>query len=407
MNKDNYINLFENLLISRGKRPTPLEKYTSKIKKYSSIPYPIQSDIDKTKMVINSYQKFFLTDLGYEFTPCYRGDLLITGSCDIGNVVELDIDIAYIDDKFIKIVPNKNIDKKFLKFFLTFYKKEILELGTGSTFKCFYLEPFNKWLSKQYLPNISEQQKIASLFVSLDNLIEYIKIKINKLKNLKESLLTNMFVDDIDETPGIRFNGFDDQIKVYNSNEISEVFGSGVDKLIYKNEIKGKIINFVDVFHNVELRDGYNFNNVSFTSEEYKKYKVKWGDVLITPSSEDKIDIGLSSFINIKNTNFIVYSYHLNLIRFNLKMVYPLYMSFQLRTNRIKEYFFKVSQGISRYTLSRTDLLNIKLILPSILEQQKISHTLKLLDEIINDNSIKLNKLQNIKLSLLDQMFVK
>ena len=50
----------------------------------------------------------FKINLGFKFEPAIKGDLLLSSSCDIGNVVILDLEKAFIDDKFFNIKTRKN-----------------------------------------------------------------------------------------------------------------------------------------------------------------------------------------------------------------------------------------------------------------------------------------------------------
>ena len=178
-----------------------------------------------------------------------------------------------------------------------------------------------------------------------------------------------------------------------------------VDKAINDNETKGKIINFTDVFHNVKLIDGYNLSDVTFSEKELKQYKIEKGDILLTPSSEDKINIGLSCLIDFNNTNNTVYSYHLNLFRPNRK-IDNLFISYQLRTNRIKKYFYCVSQGVSRFTLSLENFKSTKIFLCKINEQIKISKFLSLLDKEIELLEKNISYLKNRKKFYISNMFI-
>lgn len=110
------INVGDNVKIKRGSRPTPLSKYESKIKTINSIPYPIQSDIDTNSIFLNKCKKYFRIDLNFKFVPSIKGDLLMTSSCDIGNVVILDFQEAFIDDKFFNLEVSKQISKSYLKY---------------------------------------------------------------------------------------------------------------------------------------------------------------------------------------------------------------------------------------------------------------------------------------------------
>ena len=150
--------------------------------------------------------------------------------------------------------------------------------------------------------------------------------------------------------------------------------------------------------------DGYNLSDVTFSEKELKQYKIEKGDILLTPSSEDKINIGLSCLIDFNNTNNTVYSYHLNLFRPNMK-IDNLFISYQLRTNRIKRYFYCVSQGVSRFTLSLENFKSTKIFLCKINEQMKISKFLSTLNKHIELWERKLQLYLLKKKHYLNSMF--
>lgn len=152
------INVGDNVKIKRGSRPTPLSKYESKIKTINSIPYPIQSDIDTNSIFLNKCKKYFRIDLNFKFVPSIKGDLLITSSCDIGNVVILDFQEAFIDDKFFNLEVSKQISKSYLKYWLIKNKNDISNLGYGTTIKVLYIEPFKQYLKTKFLPALKIQQ---------------------------------------------------------------------------------------------------------------------------------------------------------------------------------------------------------------------------------------------------------
>ncbi|MCU9939338.1 restriction endonuclease subunit S [Mycoplasmopsis felis] len=58
------------------------------------------------------------------------------------------------------------------------------------------------------LPKYFEQQKIGKLLDQISNLITLEQSKLNKLKQLKQTLLQKMFPDGNSKIPRIRFKGF-------------------------------------------------------------------------------------------------------------------------------------------------------------------------------------------------------
>ena len=187
------INVGKNILIKRGKRPKNLSKYESNFKISNSIPYPKQSDICNDSIYLYKCKTYFKTNLGFNFQPALRGDLLISSSCDIGNVVILDFDIAFIDDKFFNLKISKNILKNYVKYWLIKNKKDISKLGYGTTIKVLYIKPFQKYLNNQFIPSINTQQKIINIIEPFEKLKIKLNNKIDKLK-----FILNNFEDDID-----------------------------------------------------------------------------------------------------------------------------------------------------------------------------------------------------------------
>ncbi|MCU9937111.1 restriction endonuclease subunit S [Mycoplasmopsis felis] len=64
-----------------------------------------------------------------------------------------------------------------------------------------------------YFASYSEQQKIGKLLDQISNLITLEQSKLNKLKQLKETLLQKMFPEGNSKTPRIRFKGFEGEWK--------------------------------------------------------------------------------------------------------------------------------------------------------------------------------------------------
>ncbi|MCU9937474.1 restriction endonuclease subunit S [Mycoplasmopsis felis] len=61
--------------------------------------------------------------------------------------------------------------------------------------------------------NKLEQEKISILIENINNLITHEEIKLNKLKQLKQTLLQKMFPEGNSKTPRIRFKGFSEEWK--------------------------------------------------------------------------------------------------------------------------------------------------------------------------------------------------
>ena len=71
--------------------------------------------------------------------------------------------------------------------------KQVHARATGTT-SVAAIYPKNLNSIEYYLPSKIEQEKIGELFLKIDNLITLHQKKLNKLKNIKKSLLEKMFV---------------------------------------------------------------------------------------------------------------------------------------------------------------------------------------------------------------------
>ncbi|UWW01307.1 restriction endonuclease subunit S [Mycoplasmopsis felis] len=117
-------------------------------------------------------------------------------------------DFKYINYPFllkssaIKIlIPNNNYSISFI-FFL-FQSLRFESQGHARH----YISYVQKKLIR--LPSTNEANKIIKLLDQISNLITLEEIKLNKLKQLKETLLEKMFPEGNSKTPKIRFRGFE------------------------------------------------------------------------------------------------------------------------------------------------------------------------------------------------------
>ena len=97
-----------------------------------------------------------------------------------------------INQAVLAIIPNKLYDAKFISYWLRKNKQNIVDT---------YLQGGQGNLSGSIVKELqidcstyNEQIKVGTIFESLDNLITLHQSKLEKLKNIKKSLLEKMFV---------------------------------------------------------------------------------------------------------------------------------------------------------------------------------------------------------------------
>ena len=131
---------------------------------------------------------------------------------------------------------------------------------------------------------------------------------------------------------------------------------------------------------------------------------LKRGDILFTPSSETPEDIGHSICIqeDLPNT---VYSYHLLRYRPNIIMD-PLFSNYYFNNSKIRKQIIRYATGATRYTISLDSFLKIKVNIPDLITQKKYGLLLYSTDKKVNKELLKLNKIQELKKGLMQNMFV-
>ena len=251
------------------------------------------------------------------------------------------------------------------------------------------------------LPTEKEQSKIESLMTNLDNLITLHQRKCDTLVNAKKSLLEKMFPKNSSNIPEIRFKGFTDVWEQRKLGEIGNTFTglSGKTKEDFGHG-EAKFVTYMNVFSNPIAQ----FNKTEPIEIDNKQNQVEYGDVFFTTSSETPDEVGMSS-VWLENKGNI----YLNSFCFGFRPFVkndPYYMAYMLRSKNFRKNMTLLAQGISRYNISKNGVMNIDIQLPINQEQEKIGKLFYEIDNLITLHQRKLEKLKNIKKSMLDKMFV-
>ena len=207
--------------------------------------------------------------------------------------------------------------------------------------------------------------------------------------------------------PQIRFKGFTDPWEQRELGNLGEFKSNGVDKLSKPNEIPVNLLNYMDVYNRRKIsnKNAKSLMQVTAKINQLKDNNVLKGDIFFTPTSETADDIGHVMVVeeNLENT---VYSYHLMRYRPKENIFYLTFPNYCLDINFVKKQMALAAQGVQRFVVNRKQFEELKTNIPCLLEQEKISRTLTCLDNLITLHQSKLEKLKNIKKSLLEKMFV-
>jgi type I restriction enzyme S subunit len=258
---------------------------------------------------------------------------------------------------------------------------------------------------KIFLPILPEQQKIAACLSSLDDLISAENHKLDALTAHKKGLLQHLFPAEGETVPKLRFPEFEDSgeweeksLGEVVSNIMTGPFGSmlhqsdyieeGIPVVNPQNLIDGKILALSKTM----------IDNDTFTRLE--KYALKIDDIVIARRGE----MGRCAVVKTENVNWLCGTGSF-VIRVNRKKIDSNFLNIILSSKRVKQELEQSSIGATMNNLNQSILVELPIILPSLLEQQKIAACLSSLDDLINAQRWKVEALKVQKKGLMQGLF--
>ncbi|MDT2924547.1 restriction endonuclease subunit S [Lactococcus lactis] len=227
------------------------------------------------------------------------------------------------------------------------------------------------------IPNYEEQILMSAFFRKLDETIALHQRKLEKLKRLKQGYLQQLFPQNDEKVPIVRFANFEDELKQRKLGEISRMYQpltiTGNDLLPDGVPVFGAN-GFIGFFSEANHIDDQ--VTISARGEGTGTPSYVHGPVWIT---------GNSMVVNVDDFDIDKYFLFAN-----------------LTANSLKKYV----TGGAQPQLTRDVLVKVPITLPNADEQEKIGSFFKQLDETITLHHSKLDKLNLLKQALLQKMFI-
>lgn len=249
-------------------------------------------------------------------------------------------------------------------------------------------------------PNPLEQQKIASCLSSLDELLTAHTDKLEALKTYKGGLMQNLFPQDGEKVPKLRFREFEKDAK-WEVKELNEL-GNLINGLTYSPEDvreKGLL-----VLRSSNIQNGLiDFNDCVYVRTDIKGANLsKPNDILVCVRNGSKNLIGKNAIIP-EEISFATHGAFMTVFRaMNPKFV------FQLFQTDFYEKQVNADLGATINSINGKNFLKYKFPIPeNPKEQQKIADTLSSLDELIKEQANKIEQLKSHKKGLMQGLFPK
>ena len=295
-----------------------------------------------------------------------------------GMAAYLDID-ATINQNLAGITPGRDLDGRFLHYTLLAAYDFLRNFGRGgnqAALNCSIVGSF-----AALLPPRAEQKQIVAYLRAQDaHIARFIKAKrelIGLLNEQKLQIIDQAVTRGLDASAKLKPSGVDwlgevpEHWGVALLKHIVDVRFSGVDKHSHDHEIPVRLCNYTDVYKNDAITDGMDLMHATATAAEIYRLTLKAGDVIITKDSETPDDIAVPAWVP-EGLPGVVCAYHLGLLRPEPDRVCGEFLFRALGSARIAEQFHVLATGVTRFALSKHDVKNAVIPLPSIDEQESI-----------------------------------
>jgi len=246
----------------------------------------------------------------------------------------------------------------------------------------------------------TEQDVIGNFLCTLDNLITLHQRKYDKLQVLKKAMLEKMFPKNGCSVPEIRFKGFTDAWEQRKLEDYLTVSAEKNTGNIYDRSDVLSVSGDYGIVNQIE------FQGRSFAGASVSNYGVvQTGDVVYTKSPLNSNPYGIiktnKGKTGIVSTLYAVYHPKGNAFSAFIQVYFEQHA-------RMNNYMHPlVNKGAKNdMKVSAENALKGPVCFPSRIEQESISTFFSVLDNLITLHQRELEKLQNIKKSMLEKMFV-
>jgi type I restriction enzyme S subunit len=296
-------------------------------------------------------------------------------------------------------VLRSNQNGNFLSYLLNGPSKiAISKLAQGDTVVHLYSSQLN--LLPIPIPSLPEQQKIADCLSSLDEVISLESQKLQSLQSYKKGLLQNIFPAEGETVPAMRFPEFKDAGD-WEERKLGEVCdvqdGFAFKSFDFVDSAIGnvQVIRITDINNLNKNTSKVYVSNSLIVQNDLQRYFVEKGDLLLSLT-------GAAGF------NFFIWDGSKSLMNQRTSKITPKDKS-NLALRRLIEplIYYKINvQGEGQNNnLSKEFLLDVEILLPSLPEQEKIADCLSAVDELIQEQSERVEKLNSHKKGLLQGLF--
>jgi type I restriction enzyme S subunit len=328
---------------------------------------------------------------------CAISDILLSVRAPVGSVAK-SIHHACIGRGIAAVRTNLPNSQEFVYQWLLSYEPLWESISQGGTFDAVNSDDL-KGVALA-VPKSAEQQEIANCLTSLDDLITAQARKVDALKAHKKGLMQQLFPREGETQPRLRFPEFREagEWKVEMLEELAKR-GSGHTPNKAKEEYYSGPIKWVSLADSKRLDNGLITETAVLISEQGIKNSSAVlhhaGSVILSRDA----GVGKSAVMS----EPMAVSQHFIVWTCNMRRLSNWFLYYILQNK--KPVFENVASGSTIKTIGLPFFKDLRIIIPALVEQQRIASCLTTLDTQITTENQKLETLKTHKKGLMQQLF--
>jgi len=337
------------------------------------------------------------------------GDILITMDGTVGRTAKVAGNELILAQRVGRVKPIGNTEFMYQALSTGDFSKAMTELSHGGTIKHISLNEISLFEFKSPVRE-REQNTVGKFLYLFDSFISLHQRKLEKLKILKKAMLEKMFPKNGAKVPEIRFSGFTED---WEQRKFADMFDCSISNNTFSRAQlsydEGMVFNihYGDILTKygaiLDLQTATMPYIVEGEKEEFKNSLLQEGDIVIADTAEDETAGKACEISNLQGAA-IVAGLHTVVGRPKIKMAMG-YLGYYLNSDVYHNQLVALMQGIKVLSLSRYNIQNTKISFPIIEEQGYVAEFLFCWDTLLSLHQRKLEKLRQIKKSMLERMF--
>lgn len=246
-----------------------------------------------------------------------------------------------------------------------------------------------------FLPEASEQAKIAKFLIELEQLISNKTLQKKKLETFKATMLDKMFPKENSNVPEIRFEGFTEEWKDHSFEKITFPAGTrNSDNIQYES-------------YSITNEAGFVPQNEQFINGGTMKDADKRMYIIVEPNSfaynPARINVGSIGYQHLDRKVIVSSLYE---VFKTTDDCCDRFLWYWFKTKAFSKMIEQLQEGGVRLYFYYDKLCMCSIKMPDIPEQIRIAEYFEKLDKLISACGKELDKLQSLKKGLLEKMFV-